>query len=627
MCGILGVSTFIKTVDSKAFEIGLDTLIHRGPDDRGVYSDGLVMLGHRRLSIIDLSDSGHQPMIDEVTGAVLVFNGEIYNYLELREELEEKGILFFSNTDSEVLLKAFLEWGEDCLNKLNGMWAFAIWQPEKKSLFFARDRFGVKPFYYCRPDEKGFAFASEPKALLSIFPSFKKVNEQSLFNFLAEGMLYTSGHSFYEGIDILLPACCGEFFPEKGVLNIRKYWDYPVQTVHRSNEELSAEFNALLDDAIKIRLRSDVDVGITLSGGLDSTAILAGAMNNLNSKQLGCFTSVYGEGNKGELEWVNKAVLPYDLSPIEVKATKDSWIETLTQISWYMDAPGYSPAIYPLWFLMQNAREKKIPVLLEGQGADEALGGYPQYGAIMLLEAIKKAIASPCKANLDKLICMWRGLAKTFSKKWVLLWLVRESFPWMISMNRKRVGAYSVLDKKFIDAYGAESKNIYTDSLETNPSMDSLGRRLMYDHSKGILPGLLHYGDAISMSQSIESRLPFLDYRIVEFLFSTPSTLKIYRGQTKWVLREFLAKLGQKTIAKRPDKKGYPTPVEQWLAEENGKIAREILLNSNALIHKYCDPVKLEQLIDRHCAGKSGSGNHLYRLVSTELWLQTCIGS
>ncbi len=621
MCGILGWIGSQGKPPRPSFHQALDLLAHRGPDDRGVYEEENVLLGHRRLSIIDLSAAGHQPMVDRESGSVIVYNGELFNYIELRQELQGRGGIFRTESDTEVLQKAFLEWGSSCLSKFNGMWAFALWHPAAGKLFFARDRFGEKPFYYVHED--AFAFASEPKSLLSLFPRCRAVDRKTLYEFLALGRLHASESSFYRGIHILPPAHCGEYDFHRRSLRIWRYWDYPAQPAQASDAQRQREeFEALFNDAVRLRLRSDVPVGVSLSGGLDSTAVLAASLRGTPSRRV-CFTSVYSRTERGEAGWASKAAKPYGIQPIEVTAPKAQWLETLRKISWHMDGPGYSPAVYPLWFLMKEARSQRIPVLLEGQGADEALGGYPQYGIIAIRDQFKKALFPLQGAELRSAVQAWQRLTATFTRRWSWLWMLRESFPWLIELNRRRSGAASVLRPEFRSEAckeGAEAA-----SLSAPDHMDRMTARLWEDHSRHILPGLLQYGDAVSMAHSVESRLPFLDYRLVEYLFSRASDIKIRDGQTKWLLREYLRFAGQQDIGNRPDKLGYPTPVERWLAEDGGAIPREFLLSSGAKIHEFCDPKALRGLIDRYVAGGRRSGNHLYRLLSTEFWLRECL--
>jgi asparagine synthase (glutamine-hydrolysing) len=621
MCGLLGW-VFPRGDDAgDRFDRALDLLAHRGPDDRGVFSDRDVLLGGRRLAIQDLSTAGRQPMTDEKSGATIVFNGEIYNYIELREELSREGYQFRSKTDTEVLLKGFLHWGDRVLDKLNGMWAFAIYLPKTQKIFFSRDRFGVKPLYYILHGSK-FAFASEPKALLALFPEQRQVDPRTLYEFLAFGLLYSSDGSFYRGISAVAPGHCGEYDLTERRAQFWRYWNYPRQPAGKKDTQAEVEeFAALLDDSVRLRLRSDVPVGISFSGGLDSTAVLASAVQAGASRPV-CFTSTYELDDGSEREQAQLASKPYGISPIDVPAPMGQWLTTLERISWHMDGPGYSPAVYPLWMLMQEARRRGIPVILEGQGADEELAGYPQYSALDLRLKIRQILSRPSIALCKDLKESWSSLVEAFTAGTMIRWIARETLPWFVEWNRRRVGALSVLSDEF-----AASFRRCRESLVQRPlprTMDEVTARLWEDHSCRILPGLLQYGDAVSMAHGVETRQPFMDYRIVDWLFSRDSTVKLRSGWTKWVLRQYLHRRGRHEIAKRLQKVGYLTPVESWIAGKSSGAIREYLMSTRARIRQYCNPARVDQLLNHHAAGVQGAGNHIYRLVSTEAWLRAC---
>lgn len=613
MCGILGwVGVSDPDANKERFDQALDLLAHRGPDDRGVAVFPGALLGHRRLSIVDLSPTGHQPMVEPSSGAAIVFNGEIYNHLELRAELTSLGHHFVGTSDTEVLLHALLAWGDEAVNRLNGMFAFALWQPREQRLLLVRDRFGVKPLYYrCGPE--GVAFASEPKALLKLFPQHRKPCKPALLDFLANNELYAGGQSFYEGIHVLPPAHLG-VLELSGSLQIKAYWHYPeADDDGLSAEEAVSEFESLLNDAVRLRLRSDVPVGITLSGGLDSTAILASA-NVASGQAMTCFTSVYSADEPGELNWAQLAAKQVGAPLVPVAAPQSSWLTVMRDVVWHMDGPGYSPAVYPLWCLMQRARREGVPVLLEGQGADESLAGYPQYAALELL-AYAKGTYDEAR-TLSGLCSRMRGMGATFSLPWAVAWILRETMPSLVSLRRQRVGFQSLLRP------GVEVPATRKPSSGVG---DPVRARLLEDHARTILPGLLHYGDAISMAHSIETRHPFMDYRLVEWLFRLPTRWKIHGAETKWVLREYLRQHNQVAIGNRRDKKGYPTPVGVWLASEQGKQVEGLLLNPRGLLHEWCDPRAVKELIERNRRGVMGAEHHLYKLMSTQMWLDTCI--
>jgi len=614
MCGVLGWFGQHRPEDARRFGAALDLLAHRGPDDRGVIAAPGVLLGHRRLSILDLSPAGHQPMVEPVSGAVIVFNGEIYNHVELRAELEGFGHRFFGHSDTEVLLHALIEWDEQALPRLNGMWAFAFWQPEQQRLLLARDRFGVKPLYY-RIGQDGLAFASEPKALLALFAEHRAVSELTLLDFLGNNLLYARGESFYRGIQVLPPAHYALFEPGAHELRLSRYWDYPERTVEMLDaDEAVAQFDALFTDAVRLRLRSDVPVGLTLSGGLDSTGVLAAASPH-SARPLTCFTSVYGEGEMGELPWAQRASDAVHAPLIAVSAPQQDWLHTLRKVAWHMDGPGYSPAVYPLWHLMMRARTEDVRVLLEGQGADEALAGYPQYAVLELLGYLSGK--SGQRRSLKGVGQRMRALRRTFSLRWVLAWSARELSPTLLRWHRQRVGFQSLMHKDI-------NLPQLPEHLERRDD-DPVRQRLLADHSLTILPGLLHYGDAISMAHGVEARNPFMDYRLVEWMFRLPARLRFNRSETKWVLREYLRAHGQQAIGNRPDKQGYPTPVGKWLASEQGREVGRLLLHRHSPLHQWCDPGKIRRLIEQNRRGVMAAEHHLYKLVSTQLWLSECV--
>lgn len=615
MCGILGWLGPHESEDVERFGRALDLLSHRGPDDRGVWSGSDVLLGHRRLSILDLSAAGHQPMIDRASGAIIVFNGEIYNHVELRKELESLGHHFVGDSDTEVLLHGLVEWGEAALPRLNGMWSFGLWSPQRRQLLLARDRFGVKPMYYLN-GKAGLAFASEPKALLSLFPEHRAVEEDTLLDFLGNNLLYARDASFYKGIAVLPPAHFAIYEPEKDSLKLSRYWNYPNEIDWSLTEdEALNQFTALFADAVRLRLRSDVPVGVTLSGGLDSTGVLTAA-SRAAAAPMTCFTSIYSDSAQDERHWAELASKAMDAPLIPVAAPQEEWLETLRQIAWHMDAPGYSPAVYPLWHLMKRARAEGVPVLLEGQGADEALAGYPQYAVLDLLSYLGNRTGEP--RQLGGVASRFRGLRRTFTLRWALTWMARELSPALLQWHRQRVGFQSLMhpDVRIPDRPAA-----------TDRGTDLARDRLQDDHAVNILPGLLHYGDAMSMAHGIESRNPFLDYRLVEWMFRLPPRLRFNHGETKWVLREYLRQNGQLVIGNRPDKKGYPTPVGHWLAGNQSAEVEAILLDKDSLLAQWCDGRKIRNLIQQNRAGVMAAEHHLYKLLSTQLWLKECLGA
>lgn len=624
MCGILAIIGDKLPLSMELANLALDTLAHRGPDDRGVWHVPGAWLGHRRLSIIDTSSAGHQPMVDPSTGVALTFNGEIYNYIELRRELEALGHQFHSRSDTEVLLRSYLAWGVQCVNRFNGDWAFLIWDPRSQTAFLSRDRFAVKPLYFTHT--RGvLSIASEPKALLKLYPELRRVNERALYRFLKESALYDHTDSFYDGIQLLPPAHYGIYKLAGAQLETIRYWDWPEDDGSEQGD-VQAQFDALFNDAVKLRMRSDVPVGVTLSGGLDSTSVMSSAEKHLQqgSARMTAFTSVYeqlpGAPMVDERKWAELAAkncAHVDLQLVD--APHPLWLQTLRQVIRYMDGPGYSPAVVALWHIARTASAKNVPVLMEGQGADELLGGYPDYAAAALLDHAGHSLLGFRWGSL------WREMISGFTAFGVGVFLTRLSrllFPGLIDLNYRYAGLLGVMRPDFIERVTARLKNM---PVRRNTSNSLTVNVMRFDFISRILPGLLQYGDSVSMANGIESRLPFLDYRLVEFCARLPVKCKINSGQTKYILRQYLRHIGQVEIANRKDKKGYPTPIEQLFKFNNGQVLRELLLRPDARIGAYCDQEKIKTLLNRYLSGQKRSENPLYRLLSAEIWLQECL--
>lgn len=624
MCGILAIIGNTLSVSTELANQALDTLAHRGPDDRGVWHVPGAWLGHRRLSIIDTSSAGHQPMVDESTGVALTFNGEIYNYIELRKELEALGHQFHSRSDTEVLLRSYLAWGEQCVARFNGDWAFLIWDPRSRIAFLSRDRFAVKPLYYTHA--RGiFSIASEPKALLELYPELRRVNERALYRFLKESALYDHTDCFYEGIQLLQPAHYGIYKLDSDMLDVVRYWDWP-DGESSVQGDVQAQFDALFEDAVRLRMRSDVPVGITLSGGLDSTAVMSSAEKYLEhgSKRMTAFTSVYENQPDApvvdERKWAALAAQNCTHVDLQlVDAPNHVWLQTLRKIIRHMDGPGYSPAVFPLWHIARTASKQRVKVLMEGQGADELLGGYPDYAAAALLEKMGSLL------RRFKWVSLGREVMSCFTAFGVAVFLMRLSrlmFPWLIDFNYRHAGLLGVMRSDFIERVNSGLGHL---PARKNTSVTLAENVMRFDLSSRVLPGLLQYGDTVSMANGIESRLPFLDYRLIEFCARLPIEWKIRTAQTKYILREYLRRIGQTQIANRKDKKGYPTSIEGLFKFNDGELLRELLLSPDARISAYCDQEKMRKLLSRYLSGQKRSVNPLYRLLSAELWLQECI--
>jgi asparagine synthase (glutamine-hydrolysing) len=624
MCGIAAiVSSSVQ--EEEVLGRALDLVEHRGPDDRGTWRCDGAWLGSRRLAILDVTSRGHQPMRLEPS-LIGVFNGEIYNYVELRKELEGAGHRFRTGTDTEVLLHAYQEWGEKCLDRLNGMWAFVIWDESRRRAFFARDRFGVKPFYFTLHGG-GFAMASEPKVLLAIWPELRRPNLVTLYRLLAEKRLELQEQSFYEGIQVLPPGSMGSISVGDRAPTIRTWYRLPEAGDEDDGvgfEEDVERFGALLADAVRMRLRSDVAVGITLSGGLDSTAILHEADVQVGGRDgLAAYTAVYGaSGGPGhdEWAWALEALRGHRCVQLHaVEAEAGDWLDILRRIVWHMDGPGYSPAVFPLWKIMERAHGDDVPVLLEGQGADELLGGYVHHRAAAFVDDLRNLPTREAPARARSALLAVREARHSSSVKRFLADAAVAVDPRVDSAQQRHVGVRDALDPEFAALAAA------TPSTPRPHGAGRLDRTLRNDFSRETLPGFLHYGDAVSMAHSVEARHPFLDVRLVEFVMRLPPDRKLALGRTKVLLRAHLQRRGQVRIANRRDKRGFPTPANRWLARDNGAVLRDLLLNPRARVAGLVRRQRLERLIERHVDGRFAAGDQLYALVAAELWLEECV--
>jgi asparagine synthase (glutamine-hydrolysing) len=579
-----------------------------------------IWLASRRLAILGLGPLGDQPLVDDASGVVLVYNGEVYNYLELRQQLQGLGHRFAGSSDSEVLLRCYLQWGPDCARRLNGMWALAIWDPRTQAVHLCRDRFGVKPLFWTRSAQR-VAFASEPKVLLKLFPELRVPNDESIADLLAYNRVLSSDSSFYQGIDVFPAAHWATVTTASFHLSLHRYWSVPsaVSPAEMPLEDAYGEFGSLFDDSIRLRLRSDVPVGVTLSGGLDSTAVFNSVRKALDeAKPVVAYTSVY-TGHSGsahdESSWARQAIAGHPPSELrEVPVLEDEWLSTLRKIVWHMDGPGFSPAVVPLWGIARQAREDGIKVLIEGQGADESLGGYSWHLAASFVDRACAALSHPTVDELVAVRSLLQEGVRQFSAKRLVADVLGVLSSTVLDWDRRR--------KSLAGAIRSDARSSPKRVRALN-GQSRLANTLLADFTSALLPGFLHYGDAVMMAQSVENRLPFLDYRLVEHIFRMPSEYKTRRGESKAPLRAYLRTAGQVRIASRKRKEGYPTPTNEWMAAQGGAILRP-LLSKEAHVGGYVDRHRLSRAIDAHAAGNYAAGESLFALLSTELWLQEC---
>jgi asparagine synthase (glutamine-hydrolysing) len=553
MCGISGIITSRhKEVEKQQIERITDIVSHRGPDGFGYFLEKNLALGHRRLAIIDLSEDGYQPMHfgDKY---VITFNGEIYNYIELKEELLKLGYVFKSKSDTEVILAAYDKWGTLCVNKFNGMWAFAIYDRVNQTVFCSRDRFGVKPFYYAQIDDQ-FVFGSEIKQLLEL-KGKRVVNKKTLVDYLILGMEDHVEQTFFEGIFKLLPSYNLTYDLQSNTYKTHRYYsifvDSSIQTM--SEKESIELYRRELQRSIMYRLRSDVKVATCLSGGLDSSSIAALA-SELYSKSSGnrfsAITAKSVDKETDETGYAGKVVKKSNLDWHVVEPGADDFFTIIDEVIKVQEEPFGGPSIIMQYFVFKKAKEIKSPVMLDGQGGDETLLGYERYYPAYLLSLpwprrILEFLKSSQNSKLSRKLLLQYFLYFTNAK-------VR------LNRQRKRTGFLkkeyqNLVDKGLIKKMASTYSNI-TDMQ-------------LLEITQTQLPHLLRYEDRNSMRHSIESRLPFLDYKLVELSLSLNNSFKIRKGWTKYILRKAVEDVLSSEITWRRNKFGFEAPSRIWLKD------------------------------------------------------------
>jgi asparagine synthase (glutamine-hydrolysing) len=657
MCGIAGLHHRDGIVDLGRLRLMSDLLRHRGPDDEGLvliepsgghaltlggpdtppevlaspfrYAPGRwvkgpgtngpvqpiearfsVGLATRRLAIIDLSAAGHGPMCDSDGRCWITYNGEIYNYVEIRDELIQAGETFTSGTDTEVLLVAYRRWGRACLERMNGMFAFALWDGSRRELFCARDRFGVKPFYY-QWDGARFAFASEPKALVLSQPDPIRPRVEAICDLLALDWVDHESTTFFEGLR-QLPA--GHFLVvgESG-MRISRWWGLdPSRRALGDSAEWKEEFARLFTDAVRLRLRSDVDVGSCLSGGIDSTAVVATAAP-LHERPMHAFTCAYDEGPAyDERPWVRAVTeATHAVSHVIVPDGGDLW-RVLDRLTEAQDEPTAGPGLYSQWKVMDLSSRVGLKVLLDGQGGDETLAGYPRYLPIRLRDLLAAGRLREFGRLFDP-VSDRLGTMTTLSHM-LEPWLPRD----LVSALRRRHGAGK--ERVLSPAMKRMARSLR--DRRPRPPREfptALARELAFDTLQRLLPSLLRYEDRNSMAFSIETRLPFLDYRLVEFVFSLPDEQRLDGTTGKAILRRALADRIPREVLDRRDKKGFETPIDAWLRRgHEGELRRRLL--ASGPLHEWVDPAVVASELDEYRAGRRGIGLQVWRWLSLESW-------
>ena len=596
-----------------------DILHHRGPDDGGLFIDGNIGLGHRRLSIVDVAH-GAQPMWNADRTAVIVYNGEVYNHSDHREGLIARGHTFANRSDTETILNLYAEYGRDCVDHMRGMFAFAIWDTRKRELFIARDRFGVKPLYYVHDDDGNLFFASEIKALLEAGAVRPEINFNALPDQLANHG--TSGdETLYSGVKRLTP---GHTLTWKdGKIDIREFWDLEFQPKNepRSDSEYIDEWRELFRESVKLRLMADVPLGMFLSGGIDSSAIAA-MMSTMVSEPIKTFSVGFAEREANELEYARLVANKFGTDHHEITITPEQFFEALPKLVWHEDEPIGFIASVPLYFVSKLAQEH-VKVVLTGEGSDETLAGYGRYAKALKLLSYGEKYESMTPAFLRDAV---RGgvatLPGALNRKLGRTFLTRDSDIENLFFDNFAVFPKAMQAKMFtretrekitdVDPYARQS------ALLRRSDAEDVLDKLLYADTKTYLHELLMKQDQMSMAASIESRVPFLDHKLVEFTARMPREMKLRGGTTKWILREAMKGILPTEILDRP-KMGFPVPVGNWFRGEFKHVVDEYVLSERAASRGIFDRKFVSQLVTAHHAGENHD-ERIWSLINFEIW-------
>ncbi len=626
MCGICGIINFKDSsrVSDGALRNMCDALKHRGPDGEGAYianrEKPLVMLGHRRLKIIDLSEAGHQPMKNEDGSIWIVFNGEIYNYKELRAELERKGHLFISNTDTETVIHLYEEYHENCVNYLRGMFAFSIWDERKKSLFLARDRVGKKPLLYSYADGI-FCFASEFLSLLASGLIKKEINYDSIHQYITFGYV-PAPLTIYKGVYKLLPA--HRLTLENGDIRTERYWQLNYSNKIRiSEDEAVSELLRLLKEAVKIRLYSDVPLGAFLSGGIDSSTIVA-LMSSLTGNKVKTFSIGFQESGYNELKYAKIIADKFNTEHNEF-IVKPNALEILPLLIERYGEPYADSSCIPTYYVSQQTR-KFVTVALNGDGGDELFGGYERYQAMLAADIYQK-LPSLLKKPISGIL---RRLPDSVNNRNLLRNIRRVSEALNLSMPQRYL--------RWISMFDSDLKNhLYSDNfrdrvskkdpldhlmpyLEGHEGLSLTDRLLMTDTNTYLPEDLLVKVDITSMANSLEARSPFLDHKLMEFAASLPAEYKIRRLiDKKHILKKAMkGVIPSENVNRR--KMGFGVPVGSWFRNELRGLLCETLLSKTSFGRGYFKPEVLKNIVRKHIKGKSDYSFQLWTLLMLELW-------
>ena len=624
MCGLYG------SIGLPPDPARIDIVAHRGPDGRGfeVYDStaGPVALGHRRLAIIDVSDAGLQPMADPTGRYHLVFNGEIYNYIELREELKARGEVFTSDSDSEVLLRAYMVWGEGCLPRLRGMFAFLIWDAGRQALFAARDRYGIKPLYLAGEALKGgrgLAFASEIKQLIGLPGVPSRMNIPRVHDFLSNGITDHTAETLFDGVIQLRGGECVTVETGAGrpIPAIRRWYPVGAGDVALTEDEAAHRFHDLLADSVRLHLRADVPVGSCLSGGLDSSSIvclMAGMMPG--RERVNTVSACYAEKSVDEKPFMEAVVAHAGTEPHYIFPRAEDVFARASDITWHQDEPFGSTSIFAQWCVFEEARRVGVKVMLDGQGADEQLAGYHSGFPFYLSQLTRQGrLIQVVRTMLERRELHGAALSEQI-KRYVVPLLpgfvaapLRRRHQAMTQENW--LGSDLLREKGNHDG----AMQVATRTLGLDPPTDLKSLCLAMTFASN-LQMLLHWEDRNSMAHAIEARVPFLDHPVVEFSLALGNEHKIVGGDTKRVLRKAMQDVLPESVRERRDKLGFQTPEDIWF---RGPLRGLIHDGVEATISRYPDLVNASgarALRDAMLEGRRPVEASLWRIVNLGLW-------
>ena len=652
MCGIAGIYNFKgEKIDTIILRNMCDIEKHRGPDDEGYVlintknnlleerqgidtnvevKKGLKIIeeenkggfnlgfGSRRLSIIDLSSNAHQPMCNEDGNIWITYNGEIYNYLEIMDYLKVKGHRFRSNSDVEVIIHLYEERGEECLKEFNGMFAFAIWDVRKKKLFCARDRFGIKPFYYYLDKDK-FIFASEIKAIFENKKIKRIPNDDVIFKYLNDNYIPYFEETFFANVKQLPPA--HYLVIDINGFRVVRWWDIPDLSLHIEYKDALIKFYELFEDSIRLRLRSDVPIGTCLSGGLDSSSIVC-VLNNLLKRQTTnfsqkAFSSCFENKNFDEREYINQVVEKTNIKNFYTFPDEKKLFNELPKIIWHQDEPFVSTSIFAQWEVMKLAKSNDVVVLLDGQGGDELLAGYHGYYYSFFADLIRNF-------KIVKLI-KEISLYNKYHKYSILDALIRATLYALPFGFKKSFKEILYKKQNYHSWLNIDVRKLIDNRWELASKFKGILKKHLYVNLVSYLPSLLRFEDRNSMAFSLESRLPFLDFRLVEFVFSLENSTKINDGMTKIILRDSLKEILPEKVRLRKDKMAFGTPESIWFKTTLKDKIKDIILSEEFKRRGYINQDKIRVEFEKYCNNEKEITNEVWRWVNFELWYRICI--